>query len=412
MTETVRPLWAGRTLALLGILMVALSLRTAVAAFSPLIDQVGKDIPLSATVLGVMGALPPLVFAASGLIAPLLARRFGLEISLLVAIALMVLGHLGRGLTPGAPLLVASTVVVLVGIGIGNVLLPPVVKRYFPDRVGLVTAMYATLLSISTAVPALVAVPVADAAGWRVALGGWAIVAVIAAVPWAALLVGSARHPDPAHPMTGPLELAVEGPRIGRRVLGSRTAWGITLIFSVSGLSVYACFAWMPAMLRDLTGVDEGTSGSLLALYAIMGFPASLIVPVLAARLRSVTPIVLVSIGFYLIGYLGLIFAPGTATWLWVSFAGLGPLLFPLALVLINLRTRTASSATTVSGFVQGIGYVIAASGPLVVGFLHEATGGWTAPLIFLLAIVALAIPAAVIFARPRFVDDEVAARS
>ena len=102
---------------------------------------------------------------------------------------------------------------------------------------------------------------------------------------------------------------------------------------------------------------------------------------------------------------------PGTATWLWVSFAGLGPLLFPLALVLINLRTRTASSATTVSGFVQGIGYVIAASGPLVVGFLHEATGGWTAPLLFLLAIVALAIPAAVIFARPRFVDDEVAAR-
>ena len=196
-TSRPRPLWAGRALALVGIILVALSLRTAVAALSPIIDHISGEIPFDNLALAIVGSAPPIAFAVSGLLSPLLARRVGLERAMLIAVVVMVLGHLGRALAPSATLLVVATIVTLLGVGIGNVLLPPVVKRYFPDRVGLVTAIYATILSVSTAVPALVAVPVADAAGWRVSLGVWFVLAATAAIPWIPLAI-RARKPGPA----------------------------------------------------------------------------------------------------------------------------------------------------------------------------------------------------------------------
>jgi CP family cyanate transporter-like MFS transporter len=427
-------LWAGRTLALLGILLVALSLRTAVAALSPIVDHISGEMPFSNLDLAIVGSAPPIAFAVAGLLTPLLARRIGLEPALLLAVAAMIVGHLGRALAPTSTLLVVATVVTLLGVGVGNVLLPPAVKRYFPDRVGLVTAIYATILSISTAVPALVAVPIADAAGWRVSLGVWFLVALTAAVPWIVLAVRTRRPVEAvsdadrdaghnpvetgaiglAHAEAAGTEAAVDhargdpDARLGRRMLRSPTAWAITGIFTVSTVLAYSAFAWFPTLLVERAGVTPAEAGTLLALFAITGFPCSLIVPVIAARMRNIAPIVLVAIAFGAAGLLGLLFAPTAAPWLWVTLTGLGTLTFPLSLVLINLRTHTSSGAIVLSGFVQGIGYTVGTAGPLVVGLLYEATGDWTAPLWFMLVVVALTLPAAAVLARPRFVEDEV----
>jgi CP family cyanate transporter-like MFS transporter len=313
---------------------------------------------------------------------------------------------------------------------VGNVLLPPVVRRYFPDRVGLVTSLYATLLSISTAIPALIAVPVADAAGWRTSLAMWLVVSLVAAVPWVGVLL-ERRPPAPVQPVepehTGPIELgAIElgdaqaagteaavahrpaPTRLGVRMLRSPTAWAIGVIFGSSSLRAYASFAWLPQLLVDHAGATEAAAGALLALYAFMGFPAGLIVPVLAARFpRGTAAMALLGAVFFVIGYLGLLLAPAAASVLWVASAGLGPLLFPLALVLINLRSSSPQSTVALSGFVQTVGYILGAVGPFVVGLLHDATGGWTVPLVFLLAVVVLILPAAAILARGRTVDAE-----
>ena len=427
---TTRPLWAGRTLALLGVLLVALSLRTPVAAMSPILDRIGRDIPLDAVVLGVIGAAPPLAFAASGLVAPAIARRIGLERALLASLAAMTLGHLARALAPESIVLTLGSVLALLGVGVGNVLLPPVVRRYFPDRVGLVTSLYATLLSVSTAIPALLAVPVADTAGWRMSLAMWLLVSLVAAVPWVAVLLE--RRPlvpsAPAEPeRTGPIELgAIElgdaqaagteaalanrpaSSRLGVRMLRSPTAWAIGVIFGSSSLGAYACFAWLPKLLVDHAGVTPVAAGALLALYAFMGFPAGILVPVIAARFpRSVAAMALLGAAFFVVGYLGLLLVPTAAPVVWVASAGLGPLLFPLALVLINLRSTTPRSTVALSGFVQTVGYILGSVGPFVVGLLHDATGTWTVPLVFLLAVVALILPAAAILARNRTVDSE-----
>ena len=395
-----RPLWAGRSLALVGIVFVAFNLRTAVASLSPILMVLEQDVALSPTVVGLLGMLPPLCYAIFGILTPLIAKRFDLEPTLIVALGALSIGLLGRGLAGDALQLVIASALAFAAIGVGNVLLPPLVKRYFPDRVGLLTAIYVTALSVSTFVPPLIAVPVADGAGWRVSLGEWAFVAALSLLPWIALVLRprgdtAADLPEEAEP--GLLRYAVRSP----------LAWALAILFTIPGINAYAMFAWLPPILHDIAGTSPAEAGALLALFAAMGLPASIIVPIVAARYGRVRLLVGIAIASFVAGYLGLLLVPATATWLWVALIGTGPLLFPLTLVLINLRSRTHAGAVALSGFVQSVGYLIVAIGPLAVGLLHDATGGWTWPLAFLLLMVVPAAVAGAVAARPRYFEDE-----
>jgi len=401
------PLWAGRSVALIAVIAVALSLRTAVASISPIIAEIREDIPLTNVGIGLLGMLPPIFFALSGFVGPFVSRRLGLELAIVVSIAVMVVGHVVRAASGSFAVLLVGSALVLMGVGICNVLLPPVVKRYFPDRIGLVTATYATIMSISTAVPSLLAVPVSDSLGWRFSLAIWAALAGVALVPWLVLLgrqrrASAAREHDVA---------AVEVPdaALERRLWHSPVAIAIVVTFSVSTINVYALFAWLPQILVDIVGVTPAVAGTLLAVFSIAGLPASIIAPILVSRLRSPAWIIVAGVVSFVVGYVGLLVAPHTLTALWVLLLGLGPILFPVCLVLINTRTRTHTGSVALSGFAQAIGYSVGAFGPLIVGMLHDASGGWSIPLTFLLATTLAAIFGAVVLSKPAFVEDELA---
>jgi CP family cyanate transporter-like MFS transporter len=401
-------LWRGRVVALVGVVTVAFSLRTAVTAISPIIDEIRDDIPITDVGIGLIGMLPPIFFALSGFLGPLVSRRLGLEGAILASVGVMIVGHLLRASSGSFALLLVGSAVTLVGVGICNVMLPPVVKRYFPDRVGLVTAGYATLMSVSTALPSLLAVPLSDSIGWRFSLAIWAAVAGTAIVPWVLLL---ARHRRARAVAALDASTAVEAPdgALERRLWHSPVAVAITITFSVSTLNVYATFAWLPQILVDIVGSTPGEAGSLLAVYAIAGLPASIIAPILVNRLRSPAWVILAGVVFFVVGYLGLLIAPAPLTVLWVLLIGLGPILFPVCLVLINIRTRSHTGSVALSGFAQGIGYTVGALGPLLVGVLHDASGGWTLPLSFLLVTSFVAIAGAVVLSRPGLVEDQLA---
>ncbi|GAA1442510.1 MFS transporter [Leifsonia poae] len=396
-----RPLWRGRTIALLGILLVASNLRTAVAALSPIFAEIRLEFDVSSVGVGLLGMLPPVCFALFGLIAPAFTRKASLESVLVIALGVMLAGHLVRATAGSFAALAIGSAITFAAMGVGNVLLPPLVKRYFPDRIGLVTSLYATVMSVSTLLPPLLAVPVADATSWHVSVGMWAAVTVLAILPWLAILI---RH-KPAHP-DHDVEVDEARPQALRRVWHAPIAWALAVVFAASSLNAYAMFAWLPEILTDIAGSTPVQAGALLSLYAGMGIPAGLLVPLLAARMKNVALLIYAGVASFVIGYLGLILVPGTATWLWVAFAGLGPLLFPLCLVLINVRTRTHEGSVALSGFTQGVGYTLGALGPLVVGLLHQATGGWTIALIVLTATALAAAAAGTIVARPRFLED------
>ncbi|KQO59973.1 MFS transporter [Curtobacterium sp. Leaf261] len=398
------PLWAGRTSVVVGVVLVAFSLRQAVAALSPILGDVRADIPLSDLDIGWLGTLPPLLFAASGFVAPRIARGIGLDRGIVLAMVLMTVGQVLRALAPGLAALLVGSIVAFAGTGVGNVLLPSIVRRYFPDRVPLMTAIYACIVGVSTAVPAALAAPVADQAGWRVSLGIWSIASLSALVPWLLVLVRERRQRlSDTVVVDAPIPALVAG------LWRSRVALSITLTFSTSTILTYASFAWLPEMLGDVAGSTPTEGGVLLAVTGLVSVPGALLAPLLVARLRNAGWLITAGVASFVLGYLGLLLAPAPLTVLWVLLIGLGSILFPVCLVLINDRTRTAAGTVAPSGFAQGIAYALGALGPLVVGLLHDVTQGWTLPLLFLLAIALLATFPAITLARPVFVEDELA---
>lgn len=403
------PLWAGRSLALVGIALLALNLRTAVAALSPIARLISADVPLDDSALGLLGMLPPVAFAASAIVAPMLSRRVGLERFVVVALVAAALGHLARALAGSFAMLFVGSLLVFIAMGIGNVLLPPLVKKYFPDRIGLVTSLYATVNAVGMAVPPLVAFPVADSAGWRASLGIWSVLALIAMFPWVGLVVQD-RRARAGHGIETDSSTSV-APAAGleARIWHSRTAWALALLFAVVSFHVYALFAWLPEMMTQVAGSSPAVAGTQLALYSALGLPLGMVVPIVTERMRNVSLLIHLGALCFVFGYLGLLIAPAVGAWLWVVLIRMGSVMFPACLVLINLRSSTPAGSAALSGYVQGVGYTLAAVGPLVVGLLHDATGGWTAAFLLLIATVAVAVIAGVMLRVPHTVEDELA---
>ena len=399
-SDAARPLWRGRALALAGIVLFAFSLRSAVASLSPVLAFISVDFPMPPAIIGLIGTVPPVCYALFGILTPQLERRFGLERLALAAMVLAAIGMTWRALAAGSITLLLATAVIFAAVGVGNILLPPLVKKYFPDRIGLMTTVYSPTMALATLTPPLIAVPVADLAGWRFSLGMWAVFALVAMVPWIALLVHArAAGPDE--------DIEAANPRVFGRMWRVPLSWALTAGFTVSGVLAYTSFAWLPTILIDTAGATPATAGALLSLFAAMGLPSSLLVPVLVVRYNATRAL----FGFAVVagfgGIAGLLFAPQAATWLWVALLGLATLLFPLTLVLLGLRVRTHEAAVALSGFVQSVGYAIVALFPFGIGLLHAATASWTWPLIVLAVVVATAIPAGAVAARSRTVEDD-----
>ncbi|MFE7743615.1 MFS transporter [Nocardia sp. NPDC057455] len=393
-----RALTEGRLLVLTAIVMSALTLRVAVTAFSPLAERIGAEIGYGAAVVGVFGMIPTAMFALSGLLTPVLAGRLGLERTALTAMLMAGAGMVLRVLMSGTGELLVFSALALAGMGIGNVVIPPLVKRYFPDRLAVISSLYIVMVQLGTVVPAFAAVPVADAHGWRVSLGVWGLLGFAAAVPWLAVLRARRGH-DGADTSAVP-----EQPPTGR-VWRSPIAWGMAGMFGMTSLTTYAMFTWLPKILGE-AGASAAYGGAMVGLFAVVGLVAALTAPTVVARFRNPFPVVVGCAVLFFLAFAGLLIAPMAAPILWVVVLGLGPSTFPMALTLINLRTRTPAGSAALSGFTQGVGYAVACVGPLLFGVLHTATGGWLVPFAMLGVAVLVLLAGAWQACKPRLLED------
>jgi CP family cyanate transporter-like MFS transporter len=393
----------GRFITAAGILIVAFTLRIAVTSVPPLTGMISKDLFLPSWLVGILGMLPTALFGIAGLLTPLLMRRWSVEALAVGSMVAAGIGQVIRAFAPETGSFLAGSALALAGMGAGNVVLPPMVKKYFPRRVGLLTALYVTVISLGTTVPPLLAVPVAEAAGWRTSVGWWAALNAVAVLPWLAVYAAgrARRRTSPSRAARASASL----PRVVVRPWHAPAAWALALLFGCTSLNTYTLFAWLPPLVAG-AGLTPGEAGLQLAIFSGVGLPMSLIVPVLASRLRNPFPIVAFGVSCFVGGYLGLLLAPATATWLWSTLAGLGPATFPLSLVLVNLRTHSHQASGAVSGFAQGLGYLLACAGPLLAGILHDATGAWTASFVFLGVTLVILAVAGWVVCRPRYIED------
>ncbi|PPT20450.1 MFS transporter [Xanthomonas arboricola pv. fragariae] len=389
----------GRGLVLAAILLSAFNLRTAVTSLTPLLERIADEYAFGAPTMGTLGMLPTAAFALTGVATPALLRRFGLLRTALLSMALATVGLVLRPLLPGTAGLLIGSLVALAGMGMGNVVLPPLVKRYFGDRVGGVSTLYITVLQVGTLLPALLAVPVADALGWRSSMVVWVLPALLALAAWAMVHTSHRRiHATGPAPVTPTPE--AEG-RVARTALG----WSMAVTFGMTSLVTYSMFTWLPTLLRE-AGASPAFGGTMVALFAALGMVGALTMPALAVRMRNPFPIVLLCAACHLVAFAGLWWAPLAAPILWVTLLGLGPSTFPLALVLVNQRSRTAAGSAALSGFSQGMGYAVSCLGPFLFGWLHAHHGGWTSPFVFLVICILVQLAAAWVACRPQLLED------
>jgi CP family cyanate transporter-like MFS transporter len=350
---------------------------------------------MSGPVAGLLTSLPVVAFAVFGALAPTAARRFGAHRVTLVAVLAVAAGLLGRAATGSEAVFLLLSLLALGGMAMANVLLPSLVKRHFPDRIGPVTALYTTALSVGLTAALVLTVPISDAlGGWRWGLGAWAGLALVAALPWVALS---------AHDSS--LEQAprtVTFGQVARTPLGRAMA----LFFGLQSLQAYAIFGWFAQLWRD-SGYSATVAGVLAGVLAAAAIPLSLVLPNVLARSADPRRILFAVIALYPIGYVGLMVAPHRPALVWALVVGAATATFPLILTLIGLRARTPEGTAALSAFTQSSGYLIAALGPFLIGVVHDATGGWTWPLVLLTALALPLLPLAAYVSRPVLLEDQ-----
>ncbi|KAA0024352.1 MFS transporter [Antrihabitans cavernicola] len=395
-----RSLIAGRILVFVAIAFSALTLRVAVTAFTPLAARISDEVGFSSTVVGVFGMLPTAMFALFGLFTPALGKRFGLERTALLAMLLAGIGMLTRALVSDVWSLLFLSAVALAGMGIGNVVIPPLVKRYFSDRLAVMSSIYITMVQLGTVVPALIAVPVADSHGWRTSLGIWAVVGFVAAVPWIAIIADRRGRDRTDRTGVAPHNAQRKG-KTWKTSLG----WGMAGMFGMTSLITYSMFTWVPKLLTD-AGASSAFAGSMVGVFALVGLISAFAAPTLCARIANPFPIVVGCALCYVVGFLGLLIAPMSAPVLWIVIVGLGPSTFPMSLTLINLRTRSQVGSSALSGFTQGIGYTVACVGPLLFGVLHDTSHGYALPFGLLFVAVGVVLVSSWHACKPRYLED------
>ena len=400
-----------RTVALLAAvatIAVALNLRPAVVAVSPLLDTIREDTGLSAPLAGLLTTLPLLCFGFFSPVAPRLARRIGLEWAVGVSLVLLVLGILLRVVTP-LTALYAGSFIAGAGIAIANVLMPAYVKREFSQHPSGILGVYTAALNLGAAAAAGLTVPIgtALALAWRPALAFWVVLAGLGFALWLPILLRSRRveasRPDltqaemelaaaaayPSHHVTRLRPAAPQDIR-GFVLLRSPVARQVTGYLALQSFQFYSYAAWLPTLLGD-EGIDANTAGYMLMISNLTGAAGAVILPIFIKRLRTQRPPVVAVTMFYAVSLLGLLVAPSAGAWVWVWVCiygiaqGTG---FSLALTLMVLRSPDTAVAARLSGVAQLIGYTVAASGPVLLGVIHDLTGGWEWPIVVLIALL------------------------
>ena len=387
---------------LAAVVLVSINLRPGASSPGPVLEEVRDGLGMSAGIAGAMTGLPGLCFGLVGALAVGFARKVGMTTAVAVGLTAAAAGLLLRVTTDSVPLFLFFTVLALAGMAVGNVIVPAWVKAR--GHAVVLMTVYGTGLVVGGTIGSLATAPVTESSGsWQTGLGMWGVLVLVAVPLWVGLALRERRSPA-EHSVSG------EAPPSGR-IIHSPTAVGLTVLFGVQSMHAYVQFGWLPTIYRD-AGLSASTAGALQALLSSVGILGALAMPTVIARSIERGKGLQVWIWSYgvtlALGYTGLLLAPATVPWLWALLLGYSGLAFPTAIALITARTRHPSVTAQLSGFVQPIGYALAAIGPFVVGLIHEATGDWSL-IIVLLALTAVPLTLAGLrVANPTYVDDEI----
>lgn len=374
-----------RTLLITGIILVAINLRPAITSVGPLLGMIRDDAGLSNWSVGLLTSLPLVAFAIMSPLVARIGRRVTNEYALVIGLALLLVGLAIRSITVIA-FLFTGTLLIGLGIAFCNVLLPGVIKEKFPLKVALMTSTYSTIMTMVAAIASGVSIPIANGLnlGWKMALIVWVLPAIIALILW--IYLGK-KNKKTSESVKSVHQTGHKKNNIWR----SSLAWQVALYMGFQSSWFYITISWLPEILYDY-GVDMVTAGWMLSIAQFIGVPFSFFVPMIAAKFETQRYVVLVLGILGIAGYCGLLFG-STYLIMVISIILIGIPLggnFALALAFLGMRARNSSQAADLSGMAQSVGYVLAAIGPIFIGYLFDVTHMWKTPLIMLIILSVL----------------------
>ena len=391
------------------VFIAAFNLRAGISSLGAVLADTLDAFQVGGSLAGVITAIPGLFFAIFGLLAVPLAIRLGLTRTLFLGAALAVIGLAARPWVGGIWVFIVFTALVTTGIAVANVLLPAWIKNHGGRHIVALMTVYGSVLGFSGAVGPLTAVLSGAPDAWRWALFLWTIPAALQVLVWFGLVLRVGRDVPSSTPPHTPGHAG--GPVRSVSLWRSPTAVFLMLFFGLQSMHAYIQMGWLPKIYVD-HGVSAATASLALALTGSFNIIGGLIMPAIIHRLRSIVWLPVLFSALMGAGYLGLWLAPATTPMLWAALLGVGGFCFPTAIALIPARSRVPLVTARLSGFVQPIGYVIAAAGPLLVGAVREATGGWSVILPVLMALCALMAAVGFRAARNVSIDEELAAHA
>lgn len=386
-------------LLMIGVTLVAFNLRTPITSVGPLAGLIRTDLGISNTGIGFIMTLSLLVFALFSPIAAKIGNLIGNERAVFVGLLILLLGEGVRSTGQSADFLYWGTILIGIGIAIGNVLIPSIIKCRFPAKIGLLTSIYTTSMTVFAALGAGISIPLAEnfQSSWRASLLCWGGLLFVALVAWLPQISLSST--------AGQVQIAAES---RKTVWKSPLAWAVSLFMGLQCLFLYSIIAWLPEILRGY-GIDIASAGWMLSWFQFASMPTSFLAPIIAGRYDNQKGITAISGLFCLVGLIGLL-SGGNIVWLsvWLLLISIGGgACFSLAFTFIGLRSENSKQAAELSGMAQLIGYLLAAGGPSLIGYLYDSTGSWTIPMLLFIAMSIAMIGIGVIVGRKRHIFDE-----
>lgn len=363
---------------ILGILLIAVNLRAPITGIGVVLDQIIASLQLSPSQAGILTTLPLLAFALASPLATTLAKRQGLEVSLFIALLLIGLGLSSRVIDSVAMLYI-GTAIIGTGIAIGNVLLPSLVKRDFPQRVAVMTSAYVLSMGIFSGSYAALLIPIAayQNMGWQLALVCFGLVTLVSIIAWFPQLKSRSK----------PTKDLIQQHSHGK-IWKHSLSWHITLLLGLNSFFTYVMLAWLPSILLE-RGIDPEQAGRLHGLFQFSSaLPGIVLIPLLA-RLKDQRMLTLTLALLGCLCSVGFLYLP-SYSFIWSATLGFcSGAVFILGISFISLRTNDSTQTASLSGMAQCLGYLLAATGPIIAGWLHSYFESWT-PVLWLCALVSL----------------------
>lgn len=366
-------------LVVLGILFISFNLRAPITAVGSIVEMIRTEYHLSNAVAGFITTLPLLAFAVVSPFVAKLSNKIGHAKTMMAGLVFILIGEFVRSYT-GVAGLFLGTAVIGVGIAIGNVIIPAIIKLYFSNNVGMITSIYTSGMCIFAAVGAGISVPMAKGMnlGWKNALASWFILTIITILIWL--------------PQVRTKQKVVSNkPKVQSKtsIWKSPLAWWVTLFMGTQSLLFYSLVAWLPTIVIS-KGMTDGFAGNMALLFQLMAIPATLLIPSLCDKFINQRKLVGVTCLIYASGMLCFLLGQNaviiTIAVILMAF-GMGGSI-SLSIAFISLRSPNSSKASELSGMSQSAGYLLAAIGPFVTGFIFDLLSSWTIPLIIFIVLI------------------------